>query len=115
MELRRPGVEPGSSAWKATMLTATPSTRWDSPYGQFLSKHCKPMTNPRFCDRKRPIIIRRSYYTSLRCLTTRALMWLQGERHHVAARPDSELRRPGVEPGSIAWKATMLTATPSTR
>ncbi|KRZ78372.1 hypothetical protein T10_1232 [Trichinella papuae] len=24
------------------------------------------------------------------------------------------LRGPGVEPGSIAWKATMLTATPST-
>ncbi len=24
------------------------------------------------------------------------------------------MRRPGVEPGSIAWKATMLTATPPT-
>ena len=24
------------------------------------------------------------------------------------------MRRPGVEPGTIAWKATMLTVTPST-
>ena len=24
--LRQPGVEPGSAAWKATMLTATPPT-----------------------------------------------------------------------------------------
>ena len=27
--MRQPGVEPGSTAWKATMLTATPLT----PYG----------------------------------------------------------------------------------
>ena len=26
----------------------------------------------------------------------------------------SKMRQPGVEPGSIAWKATMLTATPPT-
>ena len=26
----------------------------------------------------------------------------------------SKLRQPGVEPGSIAWKATMLAATPLT-
>ena len=28
--VRRPGVEPGSTAWKATMLTVTPPTlRWE--------------------------------------------------------------------------------------
>ena len=26
--VRRPGVEPGSTAWKATMLTATPPTQY---------------------------------------------------------------------------------------
>ena len=26
----------------------------------------------------------------------------------------AKMRQPGVEPGSIAWKATMLTATPPT-
>lgn len=26
-KVRRPGVEPGSTAWKATMLTVTPPTR----------------------------------------------------------------------------------------
>ena len=28
-KLRQPGVEPGSTAWKATMLTATPLTPAD--------------------------------------------------------------------------------------
>ena len=27
---------------------------------------------------------------------------------------EAKVRQPGVEPGSIAWKATMLTATPPT-
>ena len=31
------------------------------------------------------------------------------------AREKTLLRRPGVEPGSTAWKATMLTVTPPTR
>ena len=28
--LRLPGIEPGSTAWKATMLTFTPQTHFDS-------------------------------------------------------------------------------------
>ena len=27
---------------------------------------------------------------------------------------EKKLRRPGIEPGTIAWKATMLTTTPPT-
>ena len=27
-KMRRPGIEPGSTAWKATMLTITPPTLW---------------------------------------------------------------------------------------
>ena len=30
--MRQPGVEPGSTAWKATMLTATPLTPDDKLY-----------------------------------------------------------------------------------
>ena len=32
--MRRPGVEPGTSAWKAPMLTVTPSTR-DSNHSDY--------------------------------------------------------------------------------
>ena len=28
---------------------------------------------------------------------------------------EKDVRQPGIEPGSIAWKATMLTFTPPTR
>ena len=28
---------------------------------------------------------------------------------------EKDMRQPGIEPGSIAWKATMLTFTPPTR
>ena len=28
-KMRRPGIEPGSTAWKATMLTITPPTLWN--------------------------------------------------------------------------------------
>ena len=30
------------------------------------------------------------------------------------AKPSKNVRQPGIEPGSIAWKATMLTFTPPT-
>ena len=30
--MRRPGVEPGTAAWKATMLTVTPPTPDTSPF-----------------------------------------------------------------------------------
>jgi hypothetical protein len=35
-----------------------------------------------------------------------------GRFHYVYARYKQKVRRPGVEPGSTAWKATMLTVTP---
>ena len=30
--VRRPGIEPGSTAWKAAMLTTIPPTRWSIVY-----------------------------------------------------------------------------------
>ena len=37
-------------------------------------------------------------------------------RHRIGdARPKKMLRRPGIEPGSTAWKAAMLTTIPPTR
>ena len=47
-ELRQPGIEPGSAAWKATMLTITPLTLGDvlnfDNNDQLLPICCK--TNP---------------------------------------------------------------------
>ena len=37
-EVRRPGVEPGSTAWKATMLTVTPPTLLASGFTNKLYK-----------------------------------------------------------------------------
>ena len=34
--------------------------------------------------------------------------------HHFKTEKSKSVRRPGIEPGSIAWKATMLTITPPT-
>ena len=40
-EVRRPGVEPGSTAWKATMLTVTPPTLLASEVTNKLYKYNK--------------------------------------------------------------------------
>ena len=39
-------------------------------------------------------------------------MYLRGDKMKLVLK--NHVRRPGVEPGSTAWKATMLTVTPPT-
>ena len=53
------------------------------------------------CDYERPI----SFFRSLPMIAPGPL---------VASWPKEFLRQPGIEPGSIAWEATMLTITPLT-
>ena len=36
------------------------------------------------------------------------------ENNFLGPRSENELRRPGIEPGSTAWKAAMLTIIPPT-
>ena len=41
---------------------------------------------------------------------------IRSGRHHIDdGRQKKMLRRPGIEPGSTAWKAAMLTTIPPTR
>ncbi|KFD60635.1 hypothetical protein M514_11832 [Trichuris suis] len=46
----RPGVEPGSIAWKATMLTATPSTPWQSSATAYVGCLNQSLTQLRRCS-----------------------------------------------------------------
>ncbi|KAK2582332.1 hypothetical protein KPH14_004669 [Odynerus spinipes] len=75
--LRWPGIEPGSTAWKATMLTITPPSQLKS-LGAPILKQFILLQNMKIIKFKK----------------------------------NSHLRWPGIEPGSTAWKATMLTITP---
>ncbi len=76
-KLCQPGVEPGSIAWKATMLAATPLT----------------------------LVVRKmSCSLNIWCLIMFGVLMMK----------HSNLRQPGVGPGSIAWKPVMLGATPLT-
>ena len=40
------------------------------------------------------------------------IIFLRIQKQHMSK--EKKLRRPGIEPGSTAWKATMLTITPPT-
>lgn len=48
--MRQPGVEPGSTAWKATMLTATPLSLLESESGTNVSHSVGPVA-----ARKKPV------------------------------------------------------------
>ena len=41
------------------------------------------------------------------------IIFLRIQKQHICQKKE-KLRRPGIEPGSTAWKATMLTITPPT-
>ncbi|GFX95696.1 hypothetical protein TNCV_4886221 [Trichonephila clavipes] len=97
--LRRPGVEPGSTAWKAAMLTVIPPTLREKRNKRPIQTKCNA-----FCNRKRifgRIVCRPSIFA--KCFGCR----IEGGKNR-------SLRRPGVEPGSTAWKAAMLTVIPPT-
>ncbi|GFX95702.1 hypothetical protein TNCV_4886281 [Trichonephila clavipes] len=97
--LRRPGVEPGSTAWKAAMLTVIPPTLREKRNQRPIQTKCNAFRN-----RKRifgRIVCRPSIFA--KCLGCR----IEGGKNRC-------LRRPGVEPGSTAWKAAMLTVIPPT-
>ena len=88
--MRQPGIEPGSIAWKATMLTFTPPTLLITLY--FAAESFNFLWNDD---------------EILYNTTTRYFWKLKFSIIKI-------LRQPGIEPGSIAWKATMLTFTPPT-
>ncbi|GFX95703.1 hypothetical protein TNCV_4886291 [Trichonephila clavipes] len=95
--LRRPGVEPGSTAWKAAMLTVIPPSLREK-------RNTRPIQTKwnAFCNRKRifgRIVCRPNIFA--KCVGCRIV----GFKYR-------SLRRPGVEPGSTAWKAAMLTVIP---
>ena len=48
---------------------------------------------------------------------TKEKVWFATEYNKTESNMDDikKMRRPGIEPGSTAWKATMLTITPATR
>ncbi|KFD47279.1 hypothetical protein M513_11832 [Trichuris suis] len=50
MQSLEPGVEPGSIAWKATMLTATPSTPWQSSATAYVGCLNQSLTQLRRCS-----------------------------------------------------------------
>ena len=88
--MRQPGIEPGSIAWKATMLTFTPPTLLTTLY--FAAENFKFLWNDD---------------EILYNTTTRYFWKLKYSIINLFASA-------GIEPWSIAWKATMLTFTPPT-
>ena len=50
------------------------------------------------------------------CVTRVVLLqaWLKSVTNNTLQKQNKNVRQPGIEPGSIAWKATMLTFTPPT-
>ena len=88
--MSQPGIEPGSIAWKATMLAFTPPTLLTTLY--FAAE------NFNFLWNDDEIL----YNT-----TTRYFWKLKFSIIKLFASA-------GIEPGSMAWKATMLTFTPPT-
>ena len=92
--LRQPGIEPGSIAWEATMLTITPLTQRDIKLHDDVA-----------LLKKLHVIRAKARLHLFFCIKSRLDHWKTRTR---------KVRQPGIEPGSIAWKATMLTFTPPT-
>ena len=55
-----------------------------------------------------------NYFSALNFVTLTEIIVQTAAKAEKRRRRKKEVRRPGVEPGSTAWKATMLTVTPPT-
>ena len=100
-EIPRPGIEPGSSAWQADILT-TILTRITTPLKSFSWTPWTPCTK---------CIINKKPHHALDDLQRLAN---KVQRHFVSdfrwlEKPLKQIPRPGIEPGSSAWQADILT------
>ena len=86
LKVRQAGIEPGSIAWKVTMLTITTPTHF--------------FFQNRYFEQWQPYLSPIQYSNEI-CIVTLICCHLK-------------VHQPGIELGSIAWKATMLTFTPPT-